>query len=152
MTSVTTAPRGGHGWQLILADLALILFLLTLTALPAVDADSGKKPIEARPGSADGRRAASFEIAPAQALFRPVAGGPSLTAWLASQPRDPRTTLTVFVRHRPGGEAAAWRVAQTLAGEARTSGVAVRTVIAAGETAEVYASLGYDAPVLGRSR
>ena len=26
---------GGTGWQLILADLALILFLLTLSALPA---------------------------------------------------------------------------------------------------------------------
>lgn len=152
MTSVTTAPRSGHGWQLILADLALILFLLTLTALPAAEAEGGKKPIEAHPGSEGEHRVARFEIAPAQALFRPVAGGPSLAEWLASQPRDPRATLTVFVRHRPDGEAAAWRVAQTLAGEARTSGVAVRTVIAAGETAEVYASLGYDAPVLGRSR
>ena len=35
--------RGGHGWQLILADLALILFLLTLSALPAAEAETGRQ-------------------------------------------------------------------------------------------------------------
>lgn len=146
MTSVPLPPRSGHGWQLILADLALILFLLALSALPAAEAETGKKLVEARARNEDVRRPAGFEVAAAQALFRPVAGGPSLGEWLASQPRDPRATLTVFVRHRPGGEGKAWRAARSLAREAEVAGVAVRVVIAAGDAADLYASLGYDAP------
>jgi hypothetical protein len=146
MTSATVSQRGGHGWQLILADLALILFLLALSALPAAEAETGKKLVEARARSEDVRHSLKFEIASAQALFRPVEGGPSLSEWLASQPRDPRATLTVFVRHRPGDDGEAWRSARSLVREAEASGVAVRTVIAAGEGADIYASLAYDAP------
>lgn len=147
MSSVITPPKSGHAWQLILADLALILFLLALSALPAAEAESGKKPVEARARGEDADRSAAFEAAPAQALFRPVPGGPSLSGWLASQARDPRTTLTVFVRHRAGEEAAAWTTAQSLAREAEATGVAVRMVISAGAEPDVYASLAYDAVV-----
>jgi hypothetical protein len=150
MTSAVAPSRSGHGWQLILADLALILFLLTLSALPAAEAESAKKLVEARARDEDMQRADAIEIAAAQALFRPVAGGPSLGEWLASQLPDPRMTLTVFVRHRPGAEAGAWRTAQSLVREAAASGVAVRTVITVGETEETYASLAYDARVEGK--
>lgn len=149
MTSASLPSRSSHSWQLILADLALILFLLALSALPAAEAETGKKLVEARALSQEARRPAAFEVAAAQALFRPVAGGPSLAEWLASQPRDSRATLTVFVRHPRNGEAAAWSTARSLAREAEASGVAVRTVVSAGEEAEVYASLGYDALVPG---
>jgi hypothetical protein len=146
MTSAPAHSRHGHGWQLILADLALILFLLALSALPAAEAGAGRKAVEARAESDGSRRRTPFEIAPAQALYRPIAGGPTLTEWLASQPRDPRATLTVFVQHRPDGEGAAWRAARSLVREAEASGVAARTVIAAGNEADIYASLAYDAP------
>lgn len=138
----TGGARSGHGWQLILADLALILFLLTLSALPAAEA-----------GTSTGNRLAAREedarpqpeIAAAQALFRPVAGGPSLGAWIKAQPYDPRATLTIFAVHPPGAEAAAWARAEALAAEARASGARVRTIISAGKEAEIYASLAYDA-------
>jgi hypothetical protein len=146
MTSESLPPRSGHSWQLILADLALILFLLALSALPAAEAETGKKLVEARARSEDVRRPAAFEVAAAQALFRPVAGGPTLAEWLASQPRDPRATLTVFVRYRPDDGGEAWRSARALMREAEASGVAVRTVITAGDAADIYASLAYDAP------
>jgi hypothetical protein len=87
---------------------------------------------------------ARTEIAAAQALYRPVADGPSLSEWLASQPHDPRTTLTVFARHRPGGEAAAWEAARDLAAGAAGSGVPVRTIITTGPETDLYASLAYD--------
>lgn len=138
-----SAKGGGQGWQLILADLALILFLLTLSALPASDTEGRAVPV-GRAGVSPAARPAA--IASAQALYRPVEGGPDLAEWLALQPRDPRATLTVFARHRPGGEAAAWAAARELAGQARASGVAVRTIIAAGPEAETYASLAYDEP------
>lgn len=138
---------GGQGWQLILADLALILFLLSLSALPAAEAGAGRKLADRAARGEEARPApAKAEIAAAQALYRPVTGGPSLAEWLAAQPRDPRATLTVFARHRPGGEAAAWEAARALAAEARGSGVAVRTIIALGSEDDVHASLAYDAP------
>ena len=136
--------RTGHGWQLIFADLALILFLLTLSALPAAEAESRQKLADSDARSEDARRPAATEIAAAQALFRPVNGGPSLREWLASQPHDPRATLTLFVRHRPSEAQAGWAAAAALASEAQASGVAVRTIIAAGDEADLYASLAYD--------
>lgn len=136
---------GGSGWQLILADLALILFLVTLTALPMAEAGAPRS-LAARVGRDEdavstARRA---EIAAAQALFRPVAGGPGLDEWLASQPRDPRATLTIFARHPAGGEAAAWENARALAARVQASGVPVRIIITAGPEADLYASLAYD--------
>ena len=145
--SAAILNRSGPSWQVILADLALILFLLTLAALPAAEADLGQKLADREARAKEARALINPEIAAAQALFRPVAGGPTMAEWLAAQPHDPRATLTVFVRHQPGDEAAAWATAQTLAGAAQTSGVAVRTIITAGDEADVYASLACDAVV-----
>lgn len=135
--------RGGHGWQLILADLALILFLLALSALPATE--SGRKLAARDTPGKQARPAIAPEIAAAQALYRPIAGGPSLSEWIAAQPRDPRATLTVFVSHRRGEQAAAWAAAKALASDAQSSGVAVRSIITAGVQDDIYASLAYDA-------
>lgn len=148
MKQSATQPRGGHGWQLILADLALILFLLTLSALPAAEAQNAKRLLTAEPRSRDPREGESAvaEIAAAQALYRPVAGGPSLGAWLRTQAPDARATLTIFATHAQGGEAAAWRRAEALAAEARANGARVRTIITAGTAQEIHASLAYDAP------
>ncbi len=149
---VPAARRSGVGWQLILADLALILFLVTLSALPAAEAESGQRLADrdARPKDALGVLAP--EVAPAQALYRPVAGGPSLGAWLAAQPRDPRATLTVFVHYLPGEAQQAWQQAEALTDEARAEGVAVRTILTASESREVYASLAYDTVIAGGSK
>ncbi|MFM7377494.1 MAG: hypothetical protein ACKO1O_05100 [Erythrobacter sp.] len=141
------AGRVGHGWQLILADLALILFLLTLSALPTAEAEAGRQLAARAVQEKTARDSArpEAEIAAAQALFRPVAGGPSLGAWIKMQSPDPRATLTIFAVHAPGREAEAWARAGALAAEARAGGARVRTIIAAGQEAEIYASLAYDA-------
>lgn len=143
------AGRGGSGWQMILADLALILFLLTLSALPAAEAETGRQLATRAVQEKTARETARprAEIASAQALFRPVAGGPSLGAWIASQAPDPRATLTIFATHPAGGEADAFARAKALAAEARAAGARVRTIITAGQEADVYASLAYDAEV-----
>jgi uncharacterized iron-regulated membrane protein len=131
-------------WQFILADLALILFLLTLTGLP-LDAAIEEGTVPAPKMRHDAVPEPS--VAPAQALYRPASDGPSLTQWLASQPRDPRATLTIFVQHPAGGEQAAWVQARALAAEAGAIGVSVRIIMAGGEERDLYASLAYDAPV-----
>lgn len=152
MTLVATPSRGGqarggHGWQLILADLALILFLLTLSALPSSDAEAGRRLAAGEPRERNLRQQQRAEVAAAQALFRPVPGGPALGEWLSAQQPDPRATLTIFAVHAPGREAAAWQSAQALAAEARARGARVRTIISAGTADEVYASLAYDEAV-----
>jgi hypothetical protein len=152
MTLTATHPRGGHGWQLILADLALILFLLALSALPAAEAESGRRLADAEARERDALGVIQPEVAPAQALFRPISGGPSLGEWLAAQGPDPRATLTIFAVHIGGSEAAAWQRAEALAAEARASGVAVRVIITAGMHEEAYASLAYDAAIAEAAR
>lgn len=147
MSHAAAHPKGGNSWQLILADLALILFLLTLSALPAAEAETGRRLAARAVQEKGAREETQPEIAPAQALFRPVPGGPGLSAWLAAQSPDPRATLTIFATHKPGGEAAAWTRAEALAAEARATGARVRTIITAGEEAEIYASLAYDQQV-----
>lgn len=136
--------RAGHGWQLILADLALILFLLTLSALPAAEAESGQRLADREASEREARGLARPQIAAAQAIYRAVPGGPGLGAWLASQQPDPRATLTIFATYRPGDETGAWARAEALAVEARAAGTRVRTIITVGESADLYASLAYD--------
>lgn len=145
--SRTGQTRIGHGWQLILADLALILFLLSLSALPAAEAESGRRLAARAVQEQKMRETDEPEVAAAQALFRPVAGGPSLGDWLNAQAPDPRATVTVFATHTPGAEAAAWARAEALAAQARAAGTQVRTIIAVGEADQVYASLAYDQEV-----
>lgn len=144
MTRAATPPRAGQGWQLILADLALILFLLALSALPAAEAEKGRRLADDEAREKDAVGAAQPMVAPAQALYRPLSGGPSLGAWLDAQGPDPRATLTIFATHIQGEEAAAWAKAEALAAEARASGAQVRTIITVGAAADVYASLAYD--------
>lgn len=143
--------RGGHGLQLIVADLALILFLLTLSALPAAEAESGNRLADTDAREKEAAPRALPEIAPAQALFRPVAGGPSLARWLDAQAPDPRATLTIFATHASGREGAAWARAEALAAEARRQGTQVRTIISAGRSDDIYASLAYDAVIAGNA-
>ncbi|TAD82458.1 MAG: hypothetical protein EAY70_03440 [Sphingomonadales bacterium] len=138
------AARAGHSWQLILADLALILFLLTLSTLPAAEAETGQRLTERAGRGREAPGTPQSEVGAGQALFRPVPGGPSLGAWLAGQASDPRATLTVVATHAPGREADAWARAQALAAEVRARGTAVRVIITTGTPEDVYASLAYD--------
>lgn len=81
-------PNGhSSGWQVVLADLALILFLVTLAALAA------------GPDGDDRSRIAKPEIAASQALYREVEDGPTLAQWLDQRPADPRATLTILGQH-----------------------------------------------------
>jgi hypothetical protein len=152
MTSSTSVAmsdpvRGGHGWQLIFTDLALILFLLTLSALPAAEAESGHRLADSEARERNARGLPRPQIAAAQALYRAVPGGPDLGTWLAAQAPDPRATLTIFAIHAKGGEAQAWARAEALAAEARRSGARVRTIITSGSSEDLYASLAYDEAV-----
>lgn len=129
--------RSAHGWQLILADLSLILFLVTLTALVSSSGDGA------------GKAASGPYVAPAQALFRKVEGGPDLGEWLSEQAEDPRAALTIIAHYAEADKDAIWQEAQNWAGSAQDAGVSVRVVITRAETSTIYASLAYDTPDTG---
>ncbi len=124
-------------WQLILADLALILFLVTLSALAGEAAD--ELAPQARGDAAD-----VLQVAQAQALFRPDPLGPTLAEWLAEQSPDPRATLTIFAAFSPDERDSVWEIAQALANDAQRTGFGVRVVMEQRETSDIYASLAYD--------
>lgn len=138
MTSRDTA-----GWQLILADLALILFLVTVSALASSAEEESDS--ETRTSSAPDREPTS--VAPSQALYRPGPDAPSITEWLDRQSPDPRATLSVVALHQPGGERGAWDAAQELAQQARVAQVRVRIVVQPAAQTDLYASLAFDAPL-----
>ena len=131
--------RNAPGWQLILADLSLILFLVTVAALAEQSEEYEPRPEQ------DSRRP-DANIAPAQALYRPDPGSPPIAEWLESQSPDPRATLSVISLHRAEEERRAWERALALADQARAQGVAVRIVMQSGNETDLYASLAYDTP------
>lgn len=123
----------GAKWQLILADLALILFLVSLSALATSSPKAETRETIREP-----------EIATAQAIYRSEEGGTSLREWLGSQVLDPRATLTIFARHRSADRTEIWARAEALADEARSTGARVRVVISPGEDSDIYASFAFD--------
>ena len=95
-----TLARNTNSWQLILADLALILFLVSAAALTSGRGVEGLEEQTIAQEDAVTRHS----LAPAQALYRAGPGLPSLAEWLERQPRDPRATLTIVAQHKDGKE------------------------------------------------
>ena len=98
--------RVGSGWQTVLADLSLILFMVTASAVSQAQ-DETPEP--------SGR----LEMAEPVAVWRPSPAGPTLAGWLADQPTDSRMRLTLFVHAPAGGEGEALRLTAGAAPDAR---------------------------------
>ncbi len=131
-------PRhSAASWQLILADLALILFLVTAAALTASSsfAEDRSEPAPT-----------PQPLAPAQSLYRAGPGLPGLAQWLEQQPRDPRASLTIVAQFGKGEAEQAWSDARSMAATAEALGVRSRVIIREGAAYDVYASLAYDQP------
>ena len=76
--------RAGSGWQYVLADLSLILFMVTAAALASTD-DAPKAPAFLAPDDAD--QPLSPQGQPL-ALYRAAPGAPPLGQWLRDQSAD----------------------------------------------------------------
>ena len=98
--------RAGSGWQTVLADLSLILFMVTASAVSQAQDD---------PAAPSG----GFAIADPVAVWRPSPAGPTLTQWLSAQHSDPRMRLTLFVHAPAGSEGAVLRLSGGAAPDAR---------------------------------
>ena len=134
--------RTTFGWQTTMADLALILFMVTAAGVHAEKQQSA--PVAA---------AASL---PAEgeplAVYRAQDGAPPLSQWLAEQAPDSRQYLTIIARYRPGDAAAAAGQAVELAQQAEQAGVAARIVLDPGERTDLLATLAFDRPDVAVAR
>lgn len=144
--------RPTTSWQTILADLALILFMVTASALgdPAIKVSAA--PSQGRPA-----KAPPVQPVPIMASLRaePVGvwsegpGAPALSEWVAQQGGDPRLRATVVVHHLGHPDAAldhARRLVDAI-GARRTS---TRVVVEPGASEGATVTLGYDSQGLAR--
>ena len=136
-----SAISGLASWQTTMADLALILFLMTAAAL-------GAAPDPAEAGSKQAGEMASglfhSEMANASAMYRPGAGAQPLAQWLADQQVDPRQRLTILVHYTPGSEAEAAVEALELLDEAGALAPMARVVMEAADAPRTLVLLAYD--------
>lgn len=118
--------RAGTGWQTALADLSLILFMLTAAALSQAPAHSAAAP-------------PSPPVLPALgepvAVWRDVPGAPPLGQWLTEVGTDPQLRLTIVA------STARARAALALAASARRP---ARIVLESEGDGTPYAALTYD--------
>ena len=84
--------RAGSGWQTVLADLSLILFMVTAAAVE--DQSQHPTALMARTPGKPGTT-----LAAPTAVWRP--GEVTLAEWLARQQPDPRARITVVLRPGP---------------------------------------------------
>jgi hypothetical protein len=139
--------RTGSGWQYILADLSLILFMVTAAALASTD----DAPAQAQPAArAAGGRPLSPQAAPL-ALYRAAPGAPPLGQWLRGQSADARQQLTIIAQYASGDQARALSQAAALAQDAGEAGLRARIVVEPGPGGTT-ASLAFDAPEAAMAR
>ena len=134
--------RAGSGWQTLLADLSIILFMVTAAAL-----SQSKDGAQAKDGGAMATPRASARGEPL-AVYRTGPGAPPLGQWLASQLPDPRQQLSIVAHYAPGRQQAALAEAGALLAQAGGAGLTARLVVEPGEGGTV-ATLAYDAASAG---
>lgn len=115
--------RVGTGWQYVMTDLSMILFMITAAALR--DAPNAAPPVHQT----------VVALGDPVALWRAAPGGPDLAHWAAALPRDPRQRLTLYAP-LDGATAAL--------GLARGAGRPVRLVLEGEGGGAPYAALTYD--------
>jgi len=129
--------RQVHGWQVLLADLSLILFMTTAATL-----DQGRRAelAELLPGG-DTLPAAVYRIEPD--------GGPDdLRAWIAAYSPDPRESLDITIGYRPDRFDAAMARARALMQQARDGGQEPRMTFEPEPGETVTASFGFNGQAL----
>lgn len=126
--------RAGTGWQYLLADLSLILFIVTAAALSQVDDGAGA-----------GTAGAVSPQGEPLAFYRAGPDAPPLGQWLHDQSADTRQQLTIVAQYAPGRQHEAMDHAERLAREAGEAGTSARIVIEPGQGG-TSATLAYDVP------
>jgi hypothetical protein len=135
--------RAGTGWQYALADLSLILFLVTAAALAQAQGSARAKPPPVLPAMVPPIPvAAAYESEPV-AVWRAGAGAPALRSWLDQVGADARLEVRIVVRYtgedRMAGIGKAVQLAEAGGPRARSA----RILVEPGEVAGASVALLY---------
>ena len=123
------------GWLTTLADLSIILFMITATDLSHAEIGRDRQP----------ETMEAVVTAEPVAIYRSEPGVIAFGEWLAGQPADDRQRLTVLVRHTGANEQRLIAEGQTLAAAAEQAGKSPRMIVERQQQADVVAMLTYDA-------
>jgi len=123
-----------QGWAVTLADLVIILFMITAADL--ANADVAKSEIEGVE--------ATVAMAEPVAIYRPNGASMPLDAWLETLPDDPRQRLTILVRHNGTNMDGALAQGVALSALADKAGMQARMIVEQSEHPDVAAILAYD--------
>ncbi|MGB7408572.1 MAG: hypothetical protein WA908_08700 [Pontixanthobacter sp.] len=124
------AIRASTGWQIILADLSLILFIATAAAIRIEPARVFDRP----------------SIARIEPNFSARMTGDHLHEWLAEYSVDPRERLQIVIDYPPGGLDNAIIDARKVQAMAAEAGHRPRIVLQPNMASNVSASFAFDAP------
>ncbi|RDC59159.1 hypothetical protein HME9302_00344 [Alteripontixanthobacter maritimus] len=131
---------GGQNWQVLLADLSLILFLSTATAL-AGERSGAVAPLK----QTIAPPAPHLVSGDPAAVYRASLDAPPFADWLAMQQRDPRERLTITGSYTPATQEQAWAAAGAMARSAQAQGHASRIVLRPAGHYTVAAVFSFDA-------
>ncbi len=135
MTSQISGSQVSTSWATILADLAIILFMITAADLSNAEiARSAAEP-----------SAAAVATAEPVALYRADGAALPLGRWLADQPNDPRQQLTVVVHYSAGEADTMAAEGLRLVSQAEAAGRDARLIAEPGDRSEAAVVLAYDA-------
>ncbi|MFC3098937.1 hypothetical protein [Alteraurantiacibacter palmitatis] len=121
MTAHPVLRDMGSAWLVPLADLSMILFIITAAALSA----QNPAPLQ------EHMREGGFAQGAAMAVFVDAPGGPALAEWLAVRPPGPGELLTLEARYAAGERAQVDARAHELAAQAIAAGVEPRVILQA---------------------
>ena len=129
-----TANMAG-GWQTVLADLSLILFMVCASALSTA-------PLRSEPAEVP-NPPQSYPPGPL-AIYRADPDAPPLDQWLREQTADPRQRLTIVATYAVGGRAAAAEKADGLARASEAAGFDPRVIIEPGTDGQATVGLAFE--------
>lgn len=139
--------RGGQYWQTLLADLALILFIVSASSLDKeyMAEREGLDPAGAQDiGDMQIGVVEAAQNALSLSIWRNVANSPPLGEWLEYQNKDPRMSLVIAAEYADQDRDFAWAEAADLAAQADAAGVKSRIEMRPGDAGRVSVSLEYD--------
>jgi hypothetical protein len=136
-------PAPGTNWQIMLADLSIVLFLTTFSALA-----QGKTPDEAPPPPAVAAVQPAVPAAPIVAepiaIWRAGKDSPPLGEWLKTQAADPRLRVNVHGGYRQGRRDAVLIEAAAVTADPSLAGRSVRLILEPAQTNSVLVTLTFD--------
>lgn len=134
-------PQPGTNWQLMLADLSIVLFLTTFSAM----AQGSAKPAKPAPAAhAKVEAPAPPAVAEPVALWRSGGGAPPLGEWLKGQPIDGRMKINVHGAYSAGHREAVLSEATQVTADPALAAKPVRLILEPAETDSVTVSLSFD--------